>query len=229
VSVVEFANAKETPITEWLDRAKLGESYAQQELWDCYLQRLLSLARHRLRGIIDATVDPDDVATTAFCSFLRGIESGRFQRLQNREDLWQVLVMLTKRTAIDERRRVRALKRRCQQQACLPLDYDQAGTACCIGDGFVSDGPSPDEAVHLSEQFERRLAQLADDRLRRVALSKLSGFTNDEIARQLGCSLRSVERKLALIRRKWLEHAPPSARSPSALGRQSNLPSHEIG
>jgi len=37
-----------------------------------------------------------------------------------------------------------------------------------------------------------------------VALLKMEGYTGEEIADRLGCSLRSVARKLELIRRTWL-------------------------
>ncbi len=39
--------------------------------------------------------------------------------------------------------------------------------------------------------------------MRPIALLTLEGFSQAEIAAQLGISLRSVERKLQLIRRLW--------------------------
>jgi DNA-directed RNA polymerase specialized sigma24 family protein len=36
-----------------------------------------------------------------------------------------------------------------------------------------------------------------------VTTWKLEGYTNQEVAAQLGCVTTTVERKLALIRRKW--------------------------
>jgi DNA-directed RNA polymerase specialized sigma24 family protein len=64
--------------------------------------------------------------------------------------------------------------------------------------------PTPSEAVVLTEELEKRLAVLPED-LRRIALWKLEGFTNEEIAGadKLNCSERTVERKLNLIRQKW--------------------------
>ena len=40
--------------------------------------------------------------------------------------------------------------------------------------------------------------------VRRVALLRMEGYSNDQIAERLGCGLRSVERKLARIRKRWL-------------------------
>jgi DNA-directed RNA polymerase specialized sigma24 family protein len=48
-----------------------------------------------------------------------------------------------------------------------------------------------------------------DEPLRRIALLRLMGHTNDEIARQLDCTRRKIERKLALIRLKWERRLEP--------------------
>ena len=50
----------------------------------------------------------------------------------------------------------------------------------------------------------RLLGKLRDETLRQVALWRLEGFTTEEIADHLQCSVRSVARKLELIRRTWL-------------------------
>ena len=55
----------------------------------------------------------------------------------------------------------------------------------------------------LAEEFQYRLEMLSDPPLRQIALRKLEGFSNREIAAELGCAERSVERKLALIRKIW--------------------------
>ena len=44
---------------------------------------------------------------------------------------------------------------------------------------------------------------LSDPGLRQIALWKLEGYTNSEIAQQLECTLRTVERKLERIRAYW--------------------------
>ena len=44
---------------------------------------------------------------------------------------------------------------------------------------------------------------LDDETLRVVAVMKLEGHSHAEIAGRLRCSVRTVERKLALIRERW--------------------------
>jgi len=66
--------------------------------------------------------------------------------------------------------------------------------------------PSPAEAAVLNEALERRLESLGNNELRQIALFRLEGFTNKEIADQLDCTERSVERKLERIRSKWTSY-----------------------
>jgi DNA-directed RNA polymerase specialized sigma24 family protein len=65
--------------------------------------------------------------------------------------------------------------------------------------------PTPDLAVELSEQVQVMLTRLGDDSLREIAVLKLEGFSNEEIADRLQCGLRTVERKLRGIRAIWGE------------------------
>jgi DNA-binding NarL/FixJ family response regulator len=51
--------------------------------------------------------------------------------------------------------------------------------------------------------MEERLEALADPMLRRVALLKLEGYTNREIAAELKITARTVERKVDRIRARW--------------------------
>ena len=57
--------------------------------------------------------------------------------------------------------------------------------------------------TRMAEQMENLLNALGDDTLRRIALAKLEGFNNQEIAEQMDMGMRTVERKLRLIRTVW--------------------------
>jgi DNA-directed RNA polymerase specialized sigma24 family protein len=52
---------------------------------------------------------------------------------------------------------------------------------------------------------------MLDDDLQVLALAKLRGYENREIAAQSDCSLRTVERRLHLIRRKWEKESTTSS------------------
>src|SRR4029077_8411207 len=78
-----------------------------QKLWQEYFRRLVGLARVKLAARQLALNGPEDVALSAFKSFCRAAEDNRFPRLNDRHDLWQILVVLTARKAVDALRRER--------------------------------------------------------------------------------------------------------------------------
>src|SRR5262249_14377033 len=139
--------------------------------------------------------DEEDVALSAFDSFCRGAERGRFPRLDDRDDLWQVLLVLTQRKAVDliqyEGREKRDWRK---------AETTDEGPPCA---GLAGREPDPAFAAELAEECRRLLGALGDDALRLLAVRKMEGHTNAEIAALLGCSLATVERRLRLIRREW--------------------------
>jgi DNA-directed RNA polymerase specialized sigma24 family protein len=62
---------------------------------------------------------------------------------------------------------------------------------------------NPDLAAEMKDECCRLLGRLGDKTLRSVAIWKMEGYTNAEIARKLGCVEQTVERKLQRIRRQW--------------------------
>ena len=86
-------------VTYWLNQLKVGDATAAQKLWESYFQRLLELARTKLRNVPRQMADEEDVALSAFHSFYRGATEGRFPQLDDREDLWRLLVTLIARKA----------------------------------------------------------------------------------------------------------------------------------
>src|SRR4051794_32816074 len=86
-------------VTQWLGRLQAGDVASAQPLWERYFQRLVGLARKKLRGNRPCLGDEHDIASSAFHSFCRAAEQGRFPQLSDRKDLWQILVMLTARKA----------------------------------------------------------------------------------------------------------------------------------
>jgi DNA-directed RNA polymerase specialized sigma24 family protein len=184
-------------VTQWVKALKNGNPSAAQGLWEAYYRRLVGLARARLRNAPRRMADEEDVALSAFDSFCRGAREGRFPRLDDRNDLWQVLVLITVRKAIDLRRyETRPSRGRGRVQSLAEL---AEGGFDVIG----GDEPTPELAAQLAEEYERLMEQLGDSALQRVAIWKLEGYTDNEIAARIGCVTRTVERKLALIRRTW--------------------------
>src|SRR5205823_11454003 len=102
-------------VTYWIGQLKAGDPAVARELWERYFQRLVGLARKKLQHAPRRAADEEDVALSAFDSFCRRAEQGQFPRLDDRNDLWQVLLMITGRKACDlvehERREKRDRRR----------------------------------------------------------------------------------------------------------------------
>jgi DNA-directed RNA polymerase specialized sigma24 family protein len=195
----------EASVTQWIDRLKARDPDAAQKLWERYFRRLVGLARKKLRSAPRRAADEEDVALSAFDSFCRGAEQGRFPRLDDRLDLWQLLVLLTARKASDLAQHERRQKR--GGGAVL----DEAALSCPAGSSAPEAAleqieglePTPAFAAQVAEECRRLLERLDSPELRSVALHKVEGYSNEEIAAQLGCGLRTVERRLRLIRSIW--------------------------
>jgi DNA-directed RNA polymerase specialized sigma24 family protein len=192
----------EGSISRWIGPLKAGEAEAARELWRRYFTTLVRLARERLRGTRRVAADEEDVALSALDSFLAGAAAGRFPRLEDRDDLWRLLVTITTRKAADqvehERRRKRGGGRVAGESALKGPGDDGPGLAQMVGPE-----PTPELAAMLAEECRRRLEGLRDETLRQVALLKMEGYTDREIAARLDCGLRTVVRKLTLIRKAW--------------------------
>jgi DNA-directed RNA polymerase specialized sigma24 family protein len=197
-------------VTTWLGQLRAGNHAAAQQLWQRYFSRLVGLARGRLQGLRRVAFDEEDVALSAFHSFCQAAEQGRFPQLDDRDDLWQVLVVITVRKAIDLRQRETRQKRgggRVAGESALDGLLGPEGG----GAGFeqvAGAEPTPALAAEVADEVRRLLGLLPNDEVRRVALLKLEGCTNAEAAGRLGCAEVTVERRLGLIRSLWKESAP---------------------
>src|SRR5262245_33380128 len=98
-------------ITRYLSGLGDGEQGAYQKLWERAFRGVVGLARGILRRRPRAAADAHDVALNPFDSFCGGARQGRFPRLQDRDDLWQVLMVLTDRKASNLARHEGRLKR----------------------------------------------------------------------------------------------------------------------
>ncbi|MFH1268991.1 MAG: ECF-type sigma factor [Planctomycetota bacterium] len=200
-------------ITCWIKQLKAGHETAAAKVWNHFYARLVGLARGKLRGAPRRAVDEEDVVLSAFETFFRRTKEGRFPRLQDRDDLWQLLVKITERKALNQLRHERRQKRGGGKLRGESVFLDKTASTVRVGiEQVAAPEPTPEFAALVGETFERLLDLLADDELRRIALLKLEGHTSQEIATETGRSLPTIERRLRLIRDKWKEEDEPYGR-----------------
>ena len=74
--------------------------------------------------------------------------------------------------------------------------------------GILSKEPTPEDAARFTDVLDNLLSKLDDPTLVGIALLRLKGHTSEEISTQLATSVRTIDRKLQLIRAIWKETAP---------------------
>jgi DNA-directed RNA polymerase specialized sigma24 family protein len=178
-------------VTAWIQQLRDGERDAARKLWDHYFHRLLALARQRFHGMPRAAADEEDVVLSVLGRLFRDAEGGWLPVLEDRRNLWQLLAAMTANKVADHLRREQSQKRgggRAQQTNQQQLSQVLAGE------------PSPDVVAEVAEQWQRLLDRLGDEELRRIAILKMEGHSNEEIAAAIERVPRTVERRLQLIR-----------------------------
>jgi DNA-directed RNA polymerase specialized sigma24 family protein len=94
--------AERGSVSRWISGLKAGDEEAAQKNWERYYRTLVTLARKKLGASKRREADEEDVTQDAFHSFFRGVDRGRFPRLDDRDDLWRLLVVITARKAFDQ-------------------------------------------------------------------------------------------------------------------------------
>lgn len=196
---------EEDEVTVWLKALATGDGAAARQIWDRYIQQMLSYARKRLSAENRRVVDEEDLAVSAFHSLCRRLQQGQFPDLQDRESLWRLLTTIIARKASAHIRRTRSQKRGSGkvsgESVFLRGDSARRGNGL---DQLASHEPTPEFAAEMAEQCARLLNALPDD-CRKIVLCKLEGHSNAEIADRLNLAPRTIERKLAAIRSAWRE------------------------
>jgi DNA-directed RNA polymerase specialized sigma24 family protein len=202
----------EGSVTKDLGKLKQGDHAAARALWERYFPSLVAMARRQFRSTTGGAADEEDVALSAFARFCESAEQGRLGEVHNRDEVRRLLFTLTIRMSVDELRRQRRQKR---GGAGLAERDEMPGAmlaSAVPAELVVSREPPPDLVVQVAEQCERLLASLNDEDLKAIAVWKSEGCTNAEIAGKLGVVLRTVERKLHVIRQRWTEGAASQER-----------------
>ena len=193
-------------VTHWLDGLRTDDDDAARAVWQRYFEKLVRLARRKLGGLPRREADEEDMALSAMHSLVRGAAAGRFSRLENRDDLWKLLVTITARKVSTQMKRHFAEKRGGGEVRGESVFRRQSDEDAGAGiERILDQEPTPEFATMMAEQCSELLEQLDNDTLRNVAVWKMEGYTNQEIAERLGCKLRTVERKLQMIRKLWSE------------------------
>ena len=191
-------------VTVWLEGLREGNDESAQQLWERYFVHLVRVAAKKLPQGVRRDFDEEDVALSAFFAMCEGVKHGKFPRLDDRDNLWSLLVVITARKVARRLRNATAQKRGggdARGESALGNEPSLT-SGHGIGD-IIGREPSADFAAEVAEESERLLNLLPDSAMRNLAVLKMEGYSNQECAEKLDCGLRTVERRLNLIRTIW--------------------------
>jgi RNA polymerase sigma factor (sigma-70 family) len=194
-----MANENKGSVTLALDdlRRRDHVDTAARKLWEHAFSKLVRIARGMLRDRPRRAADEEDIALSAFQSLCDGVAHDHFPNLDSRDNLWRVLYTITVRKVTDQEDHEKAQRRDAGRIIGANLE------------ALVGHEPNPEFAVMLIDELRLLFNVLRDDSLRRVAKLLLEGLSNQEIAEQLNCHVRTIERKRDLIRKSWEREQTP--------------------
>ncbi len=181
--------ADENSVTLWIHALRRGDHASAEKLFSLYFSRLTSFAQRRMSSVSRATYDEEDAAISTFRVLFQKLSEGEYAELDDREALWHLIVKIA----------TRKVNRRVEYESAAKRAHGK--TQCHIEDAKIVDPTVP----QIGLESERLLRMLGDCSLEQVAIWKLEGFTNDEIASKLNRTRRTVQRMLNLVRDIWQE------------------------
>ncbi len=188
-------------VTAWIDQVSGGNPQAAEQLWQHISVRLGEFARQKLDVQTRRRYDEHDAANSAFHSLCRGLMEGRM-KAQDRDALWGLLAVIASRKISAQRRYLNRLKRgggNARGESGF-AEYGDAGINAIDGNH-----QSPDVLAEVSESCAQLLAAIPDETMKKIVLLKFQGATNGEVADEVKCTRRTIERKLERVRRIWVE------------------------
>jgi DNA-directed RNA polymerase specialized sigma24 family protein len=183
---------KTQSITRWIEELRKGDGAAAEMLWQFLKSRLMSLASRKVGFAI--SYDQDDVALDAFATLCEGIQEGRYD-ISDRNALWSLLAVITINGARKHSRDEKRLRRGGGLSKSSKNDKEL--------NSIATKELSPEVSFFAKEECKRLLSILPNEGLKHLAVLKVDGYTNDEIANKLECTRRSIQRRLNLIRQIW--------------------------
>jgi len=192
-------------VTTWLENLKENKTEGFEQIWPLFHRRVTALGRKLLTPKLSRVFDEEDLASEVFQKFLGAVQGGQCDQIQSIEELWKYLATITANHAKNRMAAENSLKR---------------GGGNIRGESIFSNGsPNGEDEIqrfdrfpnaedfwqtHLSQDHSQYfIKSLPDPTLKKLTRMKVDGHQNEEIASELSISVRSVERKLALIRDLW--------------------------
>ncbi len=192
-------------VSGWIAKMREGDASAIGNLVARYFGKLAQFADNKLRRGIRVTDDGEDIAISVLQTITRNTAKGRFPNLQDRDDLWFLMIVIAQHVVID---RQRTELRRARMIAPTHTMTDLLENFNVNLEQFLGQDDAQARLLEIIDCWEELLKTLPDDRNRDVARLKIQGYSNREIGNLLEMVPRTVDRKVKLIAQRWQDYFP---------------------
>lgn len=169
-----------------------------EQVWSQFHRLLKNYVEQRLSPQLQPHAGASDILQSAFLSLWRRLEDPSKPPLTDQDDLWGFLMTIARRKLSKRWRQIQTQKR-------------GGGNVITATDFTHSDAASSFEEIvyaEVNQQLKLELEEasdLLDVECQTIISMKLAGMTNAEIANELKCSVRRIERKNNLIRKAFTD------------------------
>ena len=193
-------------VSALISQLKAGDEDSVRVLWDRYSAALIRSAQNSLRGQNPAKMDPEELAQSVFFALYRGAINEQFECLNDRAGFWTLVLVITRRKAIDRIRRETRQKRGGGKKMAREPTHTRK-RLLQVSKMFLPVWLLRKIEVECNDLFEHLIHLLNQEdssgTLGQVAGSRIAGQSVREIAAELDRTERTVERKLERIRSVW--------------------------
>ena len=186
-------------VSHWLKELKTGDSLAVEAIWHRYYQRVVELASRKMKVNPDRAVDGEDIAQLAMHRFCTNATLGCYPNLDDREQLWDLLVVFTLNRIRKHLRACNRLKR--SGLHTQVFEFSQLEV--------LKDLQTPEAPTIMADMVDAWLKRLDQEdpsgQLKQIAIWSMDGISGSDIARILKKRKSFVLHQIRLIRLLWEE------------------------
>lgn len=186
-------------VSYWLKELKAGDSLAVEAIWHRYYQKVVELAIRKMKVNPDRAVDGEDIAQLAMHRFCKNATLGCYPNLDDREQLWDLLVVFTLNRIRKHLRACNRLKRSGQHSQVFEFSQLEV----------LQDLQTPEAPTIMADMVDAWLNRLDQEdpsgQLKQIAIWSMDRISGSDIARILKKRKSFVLHQIRLIRLLWEE------------------------
>jgi DNA-directed RNA polymerase specialized sigma24 family protein len=186
-------------VSNWLKEIKSGDVDAVEAIWKRYYQRVVAFAIQRMKINPDCAVDGEDIAQLTMHRFCLNASSGQYPNLDDRQQLWDLLVVCTLNRIRKHLRDCNRIKRSGLNRVVFKFKRSEA----------LEDLQAPEGPTIMADMVQSWLDRLDREdptgQLKQIAIWSMEDISGSEIARIIKKRKSLVLQQIRLIRILWEE------------------------